>query len=264
MTNILRIITILLFIIWSLVSISNADTVSDPNNRSTSVSTSEFANNYSNETGFRVNPSIELNQTQKVIRYSEDGIVELYINNPKLNGASVITKVRILTPPEIIVNSDLFLSERSLSDNRSGNCYIDYYTVIPGSSQFIRIPIEAEKVGNYNVSFNVIYYPEGHNEKFQTSTVTYQFLAEEISHNLSDNSTEYTETWQSPPDEPSYSEVPNIFDYRKSQEPAIIYHIEPEKDNKLNIIPVISILLSVISLLFGSGIWYKMFKKIDE
>lgn len=209
MTITLKVTILLLFILSFFIPISNASNVSDPNNRFNSFSNSEFANNYSNETDFRVNPSIELNQTQKVIRYHQEGIAALNIQNPKVNRVNAIVEVTIITSREIIVKSDMFSFKRSLSDNRSESFYEGYYTVKPGDSVFNSIQIVAEETGDYNVSFYVIYYPEGHQEKFQSSNVTYKFLVEEGFYDHTENETS-SGTLLNPG--PSHSDIPNIFD----------------------------------------------------
>ena len=67
---------------------------------------------------------------------------------------------------------------------------------------------------------------------------------------------------------PSHYDLPNVFDDTTSQEPMQAHLIEaeinnePEKDNKTNILQIISTFAAVISLLLGPGILYKIYKMI--
>ena len=105
------------------------------------------------EQKFRVGPTVVLRPANDVITEKENGLVELYIDNPSLNEVTLNVDARISVPAGISVSGQGFAQAGA-----AGTVY-GTFSVPPGSARTIYIDIKGDKTGSYTVHFSGLYWP---------------------------------------------------------------------------------------------------------
>jgi len=127
------------------------------------------------EAKFRVGPTVTLRPVNDVINKSQDGLVELYMNNPSLNDVPLTADVQISVPSGIHVYGAGFAS------GGAAGTVAGTFTVPPGTVRTIHINIKGEKTGTFTVHFTGLYWPGGDKDAFQQISLTHPLTVKEPS-----------------------------------------------------------------------------------
>ncbi|RXA20787.1 hypothetical protein EQO05_03390 [Methanosarcina sp. MSH10X1] len=129
------------------------------------------------EQKFRVGPTVVLRPVNDVITENEDGLVELYIDNPSLNEVTLNVDARISVPAGIHVYGQGFAQTGA-----AGTVY-GVFSVPPGSARTIYINIKGEKVGSSTVHFSGLYWPGDNKDDYNPISLSHPFVVEQASRN---------------------------------------------------------------------------------
>jgi len=129
------------------------------------------------EQKFRVGPTVVLRPVNDIITENEDGLVELYIDNPSLNDVTLNVDARISVPSGIHVYGQGFGQAGA-----AGTVY-GTFSVPPGSARTIYIDIKGEKVGTSTVHFSGLYWPGDNKDNYNPISLTHPFEVKEPSAN---------------------------------------------------------------------------------
>jgi len=133
------------------------------------------------EQKFRVGPTVVLRPVNDVITENEDGLVELYIDNPSLNEVTLNVDARISVPAGIHVSGQGFAQTGA-----AGTVY-GIFSVPPGSARTIYINIQGEKVGTSTVHFSGMYWPGDNKDDYNPISLSHPFVVEEASKNAEES-----------------------------------------------------------------------------
>ncbi|MCZ7355684.1 MAG: PGF-CTERM sorting domain-containing protein [Candidatus Methanoperedens sp.] len=129
---------------------------------------------------FRVGPSVTLRPVTDVIETDQDGIVELFMNNPSLNDVTLNVDARISVPAGIHVYGQSF-GEAAGAGVVSGT-----FSVPPGTARTIAVVIKADKsarIGSHTIQFTGLYYPGDNKDAYQPLSLTYSVTVKAASKN---------------------------------------------------------------------------------
>lgn len=121
------------------------------------------------EKKFRVGPTVRIRPLNDEINKNQDGMVELYFDNPSINDWPLTVDARISVPSGIHVYGQGFGSAAA-----AGMVY-GIFDVPPGTARTINIVIKAEKVGDFNAQFTGTYYPGDNKDMYQPISLTHPF-----------------------------------------------------------------------------------------
>ncbi len=127
------------------------------------------------EAKFRVGPTVTLRPVNDVIDKSQDGLVELYMNNPSLNDVTLTAEVQISVPSGIHVYGEGF------GYGAAAGTVAGTFTVPPGTVRTIHINIKSEKTGDFTVHFTGLYWPGDDKDAFQQISLTHPLTVKEPS-----------------------------------------------------------------------------------
>jgi hypothetical protein len=133
------------------------------------------------EAKFRVGPTVTLRPVNDVIDKSQDGLVELYMNNPSLNDVTLTADVQIAVPSGIHVYGEGF------GYGGAAGTVAGKFTVPPGTVRTIHINIKADKVGDFTVHFTGLYWPGDDKDAFQQISLTHPLKVNEPSSDQMDS-----------------------------------------------------------------------------
>jgi hypothetical protein len=142
------------------------------------VTTPPVATPVPTEGKFRVGPSITLRPVTDVIETNQDGIVELFMNNPSLNEVTLNVDARISVPSGIHVYGESFAQAAG-----AGVAY-GTFTVPPGTARTIAVVVKADKsarIGSHTISFTGLYWPGENKDNYQPLSLTYSVTVKEPS-----------------------------------------------------------------------------------
>lgn len=124
---------------------------------------------------FRIGPTVRIRPLNDEIKRNQDGMVELYMDNPSLNDVTLTVDARISVPSGIHVYGQGFGSAAA-----AGMVY-GTFEVPPGGARTINIVIKAEKIGDFNAQFIGTYYPGDNKDAYQPISLTHPFKVSEAS-----------------------------------------------------------------------------------
>ena len=127
------------------------------------------------EAKFRVGPTVTLRPVNDVIDKSQDGLVELYMNNPSLNDVTLTADVQISVPSGVHVYGEGF------GYGAAAGTVAGKFEVPPGTVRTIHINIKSEKVGTFTVHFTGLYWPNDDKDAFQQISLTHPLTVNEPS-----------------------------------------------------------------------------------
>ena len=127
------------------------------------------------EAKFLVGPTVTLRPVNDVIDKSQDGLVELYMNNPSVNDVTLTADVQIAVPSGIHVYGEGF------GYGAAAGTVAGKFTVPPGTVRTIHINIKADKVGDFTVHFTGLYWPDDDKDAFQQVSLTHPLTVKEPS-----------------------------------------------------------------------------------
>ncbi|MCZ7385271.1 MAG: hypothetical protein O8C63_11060 [Candidatus Methanoperedens sp.] len=129
---------------------------------------------------FRVGPSVTLRPVTNVIDTNQDGIVELFMNNPSLNDVTLNVDVRISVP------SGIHVYGQSLGEAAGAGVVAGMFSVPPGTARTIAVVVKADKsarIGSHTLQFTGLYWPDDNKDAFQPLSLTYSVTVKEASKN---------------------------------------------------------------------------------
>ncbi len=129
---------------------------------------------------FRVGPSVTLRPVTEVIETNQDGIVELFMNNPSLNDVTLNVDARISVP------SGIHVYGQSFGEAAGAGVVAGTFSVPPGTSRTIIVVIKADKsarIGSHTLQFTGLYWPDDNKDAFQPLSLTYSVTVKEASKN---------------------------------------------------------------------------------
>jgi hypothetical protein len=129
------------------------------------------------EQKFRVGPTVVLRPVNDVITKNQDGLVELYIDNPSLNDVTLNVDARISVPSGIHVYGQGFAQTGA-----AGTVY-GIFSVPPGNARTIYVNIKGEKVGTSTVHFSGLYWPGDNKDDYNPISLSHPFVVEQASKN---------------------------------------------------------------------------------
>jgi len=133
------------------------------------------------ELKFRVGPTITLRPVNDVIDKSQDGLVELYMNNPSLNDVTLTADVQISVPSGIHVYGEGF------GYGGAAGTVAGKFEVPPGTVRTININIKSEKTGDFTIHFTGLYWAGDDKDAFQQISLTHPLKVNEPSPNPMDS-----------------------------------------------------------------------------
>jgi len=133
------------------------------------------------EAKFRVGPTITLRPVNDVIDKSQDGLVELYMNNPSVNDVTLTADVQISVPSGIHVYGEGF------GYGGAAGTVAGKFEVPPGTVRTIHINIKSDKTGDFTVHFTGLYWPGDDKDAFQQISLTHPLKVNEPSPNPMDS-----------------------------------------------------------------------------
>lgn len=151
-----------------------APTVTTPAPTPTRVST---------PTKFRVAPTAVLRPVSDVIEREQDGIVELYMDNPSLNDVTLKVEARVNVP------SGIHVYGQSFGQAGAAGMVMGSFEIPPGTARTIAIVIKADKtarIGSHAVQFVGLYYPGENKDYYQPISLTYPLTVKQASKNPED------------------------------------------------------------------------------
>lgn len=129
---------------------------------------------------FRVGPSVTLRPVIDVIETNQDGIVELFMNNPSLNDVTLNVDARVSVPGGIHVYGESF------GQGAGAGVVAGTFSVPPGTSRIIALVIKADKsarIGSHSLQFTGLYWPDDDKDNYQPLSLTYSVMVKEPSKN---------------------------------------------------------------------------------
>jgi len=129
---------------------------------------------------FRVGPSVTLRPVTDTIETNQDGIVELFMNNPSLNDVTLNVDARVSVP------SGIHVYGQSFGQGAGAGVVAGTFSVPPGTSRTIILVIKADKsarIGSHSLMFTGLYWPGDDKDNFQPMTLTYSVTVKEPSKN---------------------------------------------------------------------------------
>jgi len=129
---------------------------------------------------FRVGPSVTLRPVIEVIETNQDGIVELFMNNPSLNDVTLNVDARVSVP------SGIHVYGQSFGQGAGAGVVAGTFSVPPGTSRTIILVIKADKsarIGSHTIMFTGLYWPGDDKDHFQPLSLTYSVTVKEPSKN---------------------------------------------------------------------------------
>ncbi|MCX9024919.1 MAG: PGF-CTERM sorting domain-containing protein [Candidatus Methanoperedens sp.] len=136
---------------------------------------------------FRVGPSVTLRPVTDVIDTNQDGIVELFMNNPSLNDVTLNVDARISVP------SGIHVYGQSFGEAAGAGVVAGTFSVPPGTSRTISLTIKADKsarIGSHTLSFTGLYWPDDNKDNYQPLSLTYSVTVKEPSKKPGESSQE--------------------------------------------------------------------------
>jgi hypothetical protein len=158
---------------------------------------------------FRVGPSVTLRPVTEVIEANQDGIVELFMNNPSLNDVTLNVDARISVPSGIHVFGESF------GQGSGAGVVAGTFSVPPGTSRTIIVTIKADKtarIGSHTLQFTGLYWPDDNKDNFQPLSLTYSVTVKEPSVSVTEPKTTATAAAETPKSQiPGFSAIVAIF-----------------------------------------------------
>jgi hypothetical protein len=113
-----------------------------------------------------------------VIETNQDGIAELFMNNPSLNDVTLNVDARVSVP------SGIHVYGQSFGEAAGAGVVAGTFSVPPGTSRTIIVVIKADKsarLGSHTLQFTGLYWPGDNKDNFQPLSLTYPVTVKEAS-----------------------------------------------------------------------------------
>lgn len=154
---------------------NETNTTTTPTTEPTESPTTETATPAPTEGKFRIPPTVTLRPVNDVIDKSQDGLIELYANNPSLNDVPLTVDVQISVPSGIHVYGEGF------GYGAAAGTVAGKFELPPGTVRTIHLNIKSERVGTFPVHFTGLYWPGDNKDAFQQLSLTHPLTVNEPS-----------------------------------------------------------------------------------
>jgi len=127
---------------------------------------------------FRIGPTVRLRPVTDVIERTQDGIVEIYMDNPSLNDVTLKVEARIEVPSGIHVYGQNF------GQAGAAGVVMGTFEIPPGVARTISVAIKADKsarIGSHSLQFTGLYWPDDNKDNYQPLSLTYGVTVKEAS-----------------------------------------------------------------------------------
>ena len=122
-------------------------------------------------TGFKMAPSVVFQPANTKITKDAGGAIELYIENPEVNDATLHVCVNIYVPPNLYVYG--------LSGGVGGTGVVTAtFDIAPGRHKRVKALIRPTRTGVYILDCTATYYPVGHEELASNISSSYEMTVE--------------------------------------------------------------------------------------
>jgi len=130
------------------------------------------------EEKFRVGPTVVLRPVVDVIEKGQEGIVELYMDNPSLNDVVLHLDAHVIVPAGLHIHSEQYAWATA-----AGVAYAPAFEIPPGTARTISIHVKADetaRIGSYTLHFSGLYYPGNNKDLYNPISLTYPLEVREI------------------------------------------------------------------------------------
>ena len=130
------------------------------------------------EEKFRVGPTVVLRPVVDVIKKGQDGIVELYMDNPSLNDVVLHLEAHVMVPAGLHIYSEQYAWATA-----AGVAYAPAFEIPPGTARTISIHVKADenaRIGQHTLHFSGLYYPGKNKDLYNPISLTYPLEIIEI------------------------------------------------------------------------------------
>jgi N-acetylneuraminic acid mutarotase len=158
-------------------------------------STTAPATTASTQAKFRVGPSVTLRPVTDVIDTNQDGIVELFMNNPSLNEVTLNVDAQISVPSGIHVYGENF------GQAAGAGVVAGTFSVPPGTARTISVTVKADKsarIGSHTLQFTGLYYPGDNKDNYQPLSLTYPVTVKNPSKEIPESAAQTASTPKTP------------------------------------------------------------------
>ena len=134
------------------------------------------------EQKFRVGPTVRLRPVVDVIEKKQEGIVELYIDNPSLNDVVLQMEAHVMVPSGIHIYSEEYAWATA-----AGVAYAPLFEIPPGNVRTISIHVKAgenARIGQHTLHFSGLYYPRDNKDLYNPISLTYPITVKEHSEEI--------------------------------------------------------------------------------
>ena len=134
------------------------------------------------EQKFRVGPTVALRPVVDVIEKGQDGIVELYINNPSLNDVVLGMEAHVSVPSGLHIYSEQYAWATA-----AGVAYAPFIEIPPGTVRTISLHVKADenaRIGSHTLHFSGLYYPGDNKDLYNPISLTYPVTVKEASEEI--------------------------------------------------------------------------------
>ncbi len=131
------------------------------------------------EEKFRVGPTVVLRPVVDVIEKGQEGIVELYMDNPSLNDVVLHLEAHVMVPAGLHIYSEQYAWATA-----AGVAYAPAFEIPPGTARTISIHVKADenaRIGSYTLHFSGLYYPGNNKDLYNPISLTYPLEVKEPS-----------------------------------------------------------------------------------
>lgn len=134
---------------------------------------------------FRVGPTVSLRPLDSEINKSQDGIVELFLNNPSLNDVTLECDLAVNVP------SDIYIYSQEGGMAGGAGTVTGHFSAPPGSSRTITLHIQGKKVGAFSVHFSGNYWPGTNKDAWNPINLDNSFKVIEASEKIGKSPSSY-------------------------------------------------------------------------
>jgi phosphotransferase system glucose/maltose/N-acetylglucosamine-specific IIC component len=131
------------------------------------------------EEKFRVGPTVVLRPVVDVIEKGQDGIVELYVDNPALNDVVLHLEAHVMVPSGLHIYSEQYAWATA-----AGVAYAPAFEIPPGTARTISVHViadETARTGSHTLHFSGLYYPGENKDRYNPISLTYPVTVKEAS-----------------------------------------------------------------------------------
>lgn len=129
----------------------------------------------SQEGVWRVPPDVILRVQEDTVRRNQDGVIELFINNPSLNTIPVSVDILLNTP------SGTFVWGQELASGGGAGAINGSFIVNPGISRTVTIFVKSNNIGDQFIHSRVFWWPGEQRDAFKQINQTNRFTVVDAS-----------------------------------------------------------------------------------